>query len=106
MARGDKYVCRMCGKEYVYCPKCQFHPVAYMGSGFCSQKCRDIYDVIAAYRCKTKDMKELVGELKSIDISGIKFIPEIQADIDAINGAEMPAMQKAPKEMKKPFINK
>ncbi|MBQ0090692.1 MAG: hypothetical protein KBT27_15305 [Prevotellaceae bacterium] len=103
MARGNKYVCRMCGEEYIYCPKCQVRPVEYMGTGFCSQKCRDVYDIVAAYRCKTKDTKELVSELKTLNINEVKFIPEIQADIDAINEEAIQAMNKAPKEMKKPI---
>lgn len=82
MARGDAYTCRTCGKVYDYCEKCAIRPIPYLGNGFCSESCSDIFSTLSKHGCHLATAKETLDTLDAIE--GKIFTPAIQAHIDAI----------------------
>jgi hypothetical protein len=83
MARGDKYICRTCGKIYDYCEKCSVTPIPYKNNGFCSKEHSDIFAILSKHGCNLATAEETLAELGNIENE--VFTPSIQAHIDAIN---------------------
>lgn len=96
MARGDTYTCRTCGKVYDYCEKCAIRPIPYLGNGFCSESCSDIFSILSKHGCNLATAKETLDTLDSLE--GKIFTPSIQAHIDAIT-AEVKGVPAAKEEI-------
>ena len=88
MARETKHTCRVCGKTYSYCSKCQIRPITYKENGFCSDDCSDIFVTLSKHGCHLATAKETLAELGNIE--GKTFTPSIQAHIDAIKAEIKP----------------
>lgn len=59
--------CVLCGKEYYYCNVCNSTDPSWMIS-FCSDNCRQIYNVVASYSMKKLTQEQANGKLKELDL--------------------------------------
>ena len=82
MARGNKYKCLACGKEFSYCPKCVITKPSYDAENFCSEAHDDIFRILSKHGCHVATAEETLEALKSYDTTGLTA--EIQAHIDSL----------------------
>ena len=81
MARQRK--CIFCGKSYQYCPNCgddKRYPEWMFN--FDTEKCRDLYEVLAGYNMEIKtvsDVKTVLDKYEVTDYSG--FYPKLQEEL-------------------------
>lgn len=67
MAKVKRH-CVMCAKEYEYCNSCGAAPQLWKNI-FCSENCRDIYDVLNKYDGKLITKEDGIERLKAFDLS-------------------------------------
>ena len=79
--------CSVCRKTYKYCPKCRdYESLPTWMFVFCSENCKDIYDVTSEYEDKRVTADEAKKRLDKLDLSKIKnFGASYQNTIDNIN---------------------
>ena len=86
MSRKDRK-CSVCGKIYSYFPQCQEDenkPHWYFC--FCSENCKNIYDVTSSFEDKRIDGITAKEELKKLDLSQSKnFGESYKKSIETIN---------------------
>ena len=78
--------CVICGNKYSYCPSCgkDRNKPSWMAS-FCSENCRDVYDVVARYGMNKIHSAEAVEILNTCDLSNKeRFTASTQRLIDEI----------------------
>ena len=62
--------CTVCGKHYEYCPTCsRFAHMERWHDAYCSQNCKDLYNVTAGYINHWLDPEVEAVRLKELDIS-------------------------------------
>lgn len=49
MSRGNSYTCRVCGKQYRYCPRCVLHPVDYLMDSFCCEEHQRVFSILSKH---------------------------------------------------------
>lgn len=78
MAKVKRH-CVMCAKEYEYCNSCGAAPKLWKNI-FCSENCRDIYDVLNKYDGKLITKEDGTERLKAFDLSVVpKFNDRFKA---------------------------
>lgn len=83
---ANNRVCKVCGKEYEYCPSCpkDRNKKKFMIM-FCGDNCHDIFNTCSAFNMNMIDKDEAKSKLMNLDISNKKrFTKQIQNDIDNI----------------------
>ena len=95
--------CVICGGDYSYCPRCgedAGKPTWYFT--FCSENCKDIYNVCTDWRDGNISKEKASEEIKKLDISKLdNFAKSTEAQID-----ELLAVKKVePISEKKPSNN-
>ena len=89
--------CVMCAKEYEYCNSCNGAPQLWKNI-FCSENCRDIYDVLNKYDGKLITKEEGIEKLKAFDLSVVsKFNDRFKALANELT----PKKESAKKQPKK-----
>lgn len=82
MANGNKYTCTVCGKEYVFCPKCQIVQPHYDAERYCCQEHADIFNILSKHGCHLATAEETFEALKPYDLIGLN--EGIQAHIKSL----------------------
>lgn len=78
--------CVICGNKYSYCPSCgaDHNKPSWMAS-FCSENCKNIYDVVARYGMKKINVDEAIEILNTCDLSSKpRFTTSTQRLIDEL----------------------
>lgn len=88
--------CICCGTKYTYCPDCggadRMKPFWY--AEFCSEECKDIWDVATRYNMQIMNKKEAQSALGKYDLSDkSKFVDCVQRDLAAIFAEDAPKVQ-------------
>lgn len=74
--------CKVCGKEYTYCPKCDHKEPLYK-TMFCSETCRHIWDILSENGVGKSSAVETLDKLMRYEIP--KTLTEsIQRHIDEL----------------------
>ena len=71
MAKGNKYTCATCGKEYLYCPKCDITTPTYDKTRYCSNAHADIFEILSKHGCHLATAKETLEALSHYDTDGL-----------------------------------
>ena len=72
MSNKDRH-CSVCGKTYSYCPRCQEDEnKPYWYFCFCSENCKEIYEVTSNFEGGKIDGITAKEELKKLDLSKSK----------------------------------
>ena len=100
MAKGNTYTCKTCGKEYIYCPNCDFVHPNYDAEAFCCGKHADIFAILSKNGCHLATAEETLKSLAKYDLTGLA--PSIQAHIDSLK----PEVKVSAKEIKAPVVEK
>ena len=82
MAKGNKYKCSACGKEFEYCPKCDITTPTYDKTKFCSRAHADIFAILSKHGCHLATTEETLAALKDYDTTGLT--ESIQVHIDSL----------------------
>lgn len=82
--------CIMCAKEYEYCNSCGAAPKLWKNI-FCSENCRDIYDVLNKYDGKLITKEDGIERLKAFDLS---VVPKFNDRFKALANELTPAPKK------------
>lgn len=82
MAQGNTYTCKVCGKEYQYCPKCKIVKPDYDAEMFCSHEHADIFEILSKHGCHLATEEETLEALKGYDTTSVT--ESIQAHIDSL----------------------
>ena len=62
--------CVVCGAEYKYCPKCSaYKNMERWHINYCSNKCKDTFNILNPYAFKHIDLETAKEELKKIGIN-------------------------------------
>ena len=88
--------CVMCAKEYEYCNSCGAAPKLWKNI-FCSENCRDIYDVLNKYDGKLITKEDGIEQLKAFDLS---VVPKFNDRFKAL-AAELTPKKEVAKPKKK-----
>lgn len=85
MAKNNR-VCKVCGSEYNFCPTCQrLTSSEKYKLMFCSQNCRDVFQVCANHTVGMIDKATAKEELSALDLSKQnQYSEKLKADIDTI----------------------
>lgn len=69
--------CGICKDKYSYCPTCaaDAHKPTWMAV-FCSENCREFYNVINDYKHKKVNNENAYKKLKALDLSSLSKLPE------------------------------
>lgn len=74
--RFDK-ICSICKKEYKYCSQCSdFDHLPRWMDAYCSQNCKDLYNIAAGWLNGWKDKDTEISRLENIDLSRIDNYPQ------------------------------
>lgn len=92
MKKNRKCIC--CETQYSYCPNCggidRLKPYWY--SEFCSEECKDIWDIATRYNMQLMSKQEAKSALGKYDLSDTsKYVECVQRDITNIFADEKPA---------------
>lgn len=73
---ANNRVCGICKKSYKYCPSCaaDAHRPTWMAV-FCSENCREIYNVLDDCRYRSLSKKEAFDRLSVVDLSCTDKLP-------------------------------
>lgn len=85
MGKRDR-TCSVCQKRYQYCPTCtQDRMKPYWMLTYCSESCKDIWDICTQYNMKLLTKTEARKALSACDLSGRDtFADNIKADLTNI----------------------
>ena len=92
MAKNNR-VCKVCNTEYFYCPTCTPREPSYK-TMFCSEGCKNVWDVLSRHGVGKTDVKGAFSELNSLKIpktlaDGVKeHIKSIQTAVRSMEGVE------------------
>lgn len=76
MERKER-TCAVCHKKYKYCPACnEDKDKPYFMFVFCSENCKDIYDVGSKFEDGRIDGETAYKELEKLDLSELKSFGE------------------------------
>lgn len=66
----DNKVCILCGKKYSFCNRCEEydHLPRWMAI-YCSENCKDIFNIISGYNMKLKTKEEAANALGKCNLS-------------------------------------
>lgn len=67
MTNPHKRICKVCGASYSYCPQCKedfYKPTWYFM--FCSQKCKDVFEILSACEVGNLSFEETKKSLNKI----------------------------------------
>lgn len=83
--------CVVCNSKYSFCPRCEkdMHKPLYHFT-FCSEKCKDIYDITSKYtdkRIDKENAKQRLSTLEPIEVS--KLADCYKKCVDEINAVEL-----------------
>lgn len=79
--RFDK-VCSVCKKEYKYCSQCSdFDHLPRWMDAYCSQNCKDLYNIAAGWLNGWKDKDVEIDRLNNIDLSKMNDYPQWLKDV-------------------------
>ena len=85
--------CICCSARYSYCPDCggADHLKPYWYSEFCSEECKDIWDIATRYNMQLMSKQEAKSALGKYDLSDTsKYVECVQRDITNIFADEKP----------------
>lgn len=82
MARGNKYTCATCGKEFEYCPKCAIIKPSYDAERYCSRDHAEIFAILSKHGCHLATDEETLKALNDYDITGLS--ESIQVHINSL----------------------
>ena len=71
MARGNTYKCVVCGKEHIFCPKCQIVLPNYDYERYCSKEHNDIFNILSKHGCGLATAEETLEALESYDTTNL-----------------------------------
>ena len=84
MARGTVKICRICEKEYKYCPSCD-KKLPTWHVMFESENCKTIFDILTEYNFGKLTKAEAAAKLSECNLSEKEtFRQKIQDEINAI----------------------
>lgn len=90
MAQGNTYICKVCGKEYQYCPKCKIVKPDYDAEMFCSHKHANIFEILSKHGCKLATAEETIAALEKYNLDSDKLSSSIRKHIAAIKSEVKP----------------
>ena len=94
MARGNKYICATCGKEFEYCPKCAITKPSYDAERYCSKDHAEIFAILSQHGCHLATDKETLKALSNYDTTSLS--EGVQAHIKSLQpAAEVKPAEKA-----------
>lgn len=97
MANKKERTCRVCGKKYEYCPKCD--RTSKWKLAYCSLGCKTINLYTDEYLAKITNAEEASAKLKECDLSRLKnFAPEYKSIVNEIRANAKKAAKKAEDE--------
>jgi len=93
MARGNKYTCATCGKEYEFCPKCAVTKPAYDAERYCSKKHADIFEILSKHGCGLATAGDTLKALVPYNTDAETLTPSIRKHISTIKAESKPAVE-------------
>ena len=93
MARGNKYTCATCGKEYEFCPKCAVTVPSYDAERYCSKKHADIFEILSKHGCGLATADETLKALAPYNTDAEKLTSSIRKHISTIKAEAKPAVE-------------
>ena len=82
MARGNKYICVVCGTEHTFCPKCQIVQPDYDYERYCCKSHADIFNILSKHGCGLATAEETIDALADYDLTG--FTESIEKHIESL----------------------
>lgn len=101
MAQGNKYTCKCCGTEYIYCPSCELKAPSFDKESFCSKAHAEIFNILSKHGCKLASAEETLKALSAYNLNSETLTPSIRKHIDAIKSEVKPAEEVKPVEEQK-----
>ena len=98
--------CVCCGKEYDYCPSCHKKDQPGWMTTFCSEPCKELFNIVAAYNVKRVDksaVRRYVAEHKIDEtkyLGAIKKVLEEVKEEPSLHSVTQPVARSIPKEVK------
>lgn len=93
MAQGNTYTCKVCGKEYQFCPKCRIVKPDYDAESFCSHDHADVFAILSKHGCKLATAEETVEALEKYDLESVKLSSSIRKHINAVKAEVKPVVE-------------
>lgn len=93
--------CVICGKEYRYCPRCsEYKNMERWHINYCSEKCRDIFNVLNPYAFKHIDLETAKEKLEKIGVNkDTVLFGEYNGILDEIYGRNKKPERNEPKKV-------
>lgn len=98
MARGNKYVCKCCNEEYIYCPKCAITAPSYDAERYCCKEHSDIFAILSKHGCKLATAEETLEALNKYNLELEKLSSSIREHIEAVKAEAKPAITEEVKQ--------
>lgn len=103
MARGNKYVCKCCNEEYIYCPKCAITAPSYDAERYCCKEHSDIFAILSKHGCKLATAEETLEALNKYNLELDKLSSSIRKHIEAVKAEAKPAITEEVKQNFQPI---
>lgn len=92
--------CIFCGKEYQYCPNCRDYS-SYPGwmINFDSEKCHDLYNVVAGYNIGIRKIEEVKATLDKYNVTDYSiFTKALQEKLSGVSSEKKEEVSSEKKE--------
>ena len=89
--------CVCCGKEYDYCPGCHKKDQPGWMVTFCSESCKDLFNIVSAYNVKRIDKAAVRKYVVGHNMDTSKYLEPIQKVLNEVMETKATVMTKTPK---------
>ena len=76
--------CLVCGKKYEYCPHCNKSNLNIWKSTYCSEACRDIFNLCCDFEGKRISQEDSYNKLIELNINDINAQKSVKGSVEKI----------------------
>ncbi len=91
--------CLVCNSLYEYCPHCNGNPTPWKVL-YCSEECRNVFDVCCAYEGKRITQEEAYNRLNELNIKDKNIQKSVKGSVEKIMAFKKPEPPKVTEEPK------
>ena len=97
--------CVCCGKSYEYCPGCHRKDQPAWMATFCSEPCKELFNIVSAYNVKRISKPVVKDYVLKHNINLSKYVGSVRRALDEVMKVEETALPK-PEVKPEPIVEK
>lgn len=83
-----KRKCVCCGKEYDYCPSCPKKDQPGWMVTFCSESCKELFNIVSAYNVKRISKEAVIKYMSEHNLEVDKYVDSVKKVLNEVSGTK------------------